>query len=122
MHWRSEQDPPIPTRCDNPECTFHAGPLLWNGKPLALVLDHVNGNNTDNNPNNLRLLCPNCDSQLPTRGGRNKGRIEKAEGGYAFVSKTGRRDYVLPAEPGTYTIPVSDAHLSRSQDSNTQDE
>src|SRR3972149_2431774 len=112
MAWRAAQNPPMPTRCDNNACRFHTDPLLWNDEPLGLILDHINGNSSDNNPNNLRLLCPNCDSQLPPRGGPNKGRIEKAEGGYAFVSKTGRKDYILPAEPGSYSITGSNANLS----------
>ena len=114
LQWRAGQEPPIPIRCDNAECEFHTGPLLWNGEPLGLILDHINGNSSDNNTQNLRLLCPNCDAQLPTRGGGNKGRIEKSEGGYAFVSKDGRRDYVLPAEPGSYTITGKDAGFSQT--------
>lgn len=38
----------------------------WNGQPLVFALDHINGNNRDNRLKNLRLLCPNCDSQQPT--------------------------------------------------------
>lgn len=38
----------------------------WNGKPLILVLDHINGVNNDNRLENLRLVCPNCNSQLDT--------------------------------------------------------
>lgn len=38
----------------------------WNGKPLSLRLDHINGINNDHRLENLRFVCPNCDSQLPT--------------------------------------------------------
>lgn len=40
----------------------------WNGKPLTLILDHKNGNNTDNRLDNLHWVCPNCNSQLGTTG------------------------------------------------------
>lgn len=38
-----------------------------------MVIDHINGDATDNRRENLRLLCPNCDSQLPTFKSRNRG-------------------------------------------------
>lgn len=44
---------------------------VWNDKPLAFHLDHVNGCKTDNRRENLRALCPNCHSQTPTYSGRN---------------------------------------------------
>ena len=43
----------------------------WNDKPIVLELDHVDGNNKNNNLNNLRLLCPNCHSQTDTFRGKN---------------------------------------------------
>jgi hypothetical protein len=104
-HWRQEQTPPIPNRCDVEGCKYYSEPLVWNGKSLKLILDHRNGNNTDDRPENLRFLCPNCDSQqTDTRGGANKGRIEKSDGGFAVVRNSGFRDYVLPAESGVYSL------------------
>jgi Zn finger protein HypA/HybF involved in hydrogenase expression len=44
----------------------------WRGQPLSLVLDHVNGVNNDHRLENLRFLCPNCNSQQETFAGRNK--------------------------------------------------
>lgn len=48
----------------------------WQSKPMPLILDHKNGVNNDNRLENLRFVCSNCDSQLPTyknrRGNKNK--------------------------------------------------
>lgn len=44
----------------------------WNGFSLVMVLDHINGIRNDNRKENLRLLCPNCNSQQRTFSGRNK--------------------------------------------------
>ena len=44
----------------------------WNNKPLVFILDHIDGNADNNYRNNLRLVCPNCDSQLDTYKSKNK--------------------------------------------------
>lgn len=44
----------------------------WNGAPLSLQLDHINGDNMDHRKENLRFLCPNCHSQTNTYAGKNK--------------------------------------------------
>jgi hypothetical protein len=45
----------------------------WNGTPIPLELDHVNGRRDDNRLSNLRILCPNCHAQTSTYRGRNIG-------------------------------------------------
>lgn len=44
---------------------------FWNDKPLTMILDHIDGNSKNNCIDNLRIVCPNCDIQLPTSRGKN---------------------------------------------------
>lgn len=53
-------------------CAICGQTHTWNGKELTLTLDHINGDHYDNRIENLRFLCPNCDSQQPTFGAKNK--------------------------------------------------
>lgn len=49
----------------------------WNGEELHFILDHIDGDATNNKRDNLRLICPNCDSQLPTYKARNIGKCTR---------------------------------------------
>jgi hypothetical protein len=53
------------------KCYICEAPPFWREHPMILILDHINGINDDYRLSNLRLLCPNCNSQTPTFSGRN---------------------------------------------------
>lgn len=46
----------------------------WQGKPITLIVDHIDGDAHNWAIENIQLVCPNCDSQLPTFKGRNVGK------------------------------------------------
>lgn len=48
----------------------------YNGKPLSLQLEHINGVNNDNRLENLCFLCPNCHSQTDTYAGKKLKKIK----------------------------------------------
>lgn len=56
----------------------------WCDKPLTLIVDHIDGDAYNWRISNIRLVCPNCDSQLPTFKGRNKGRSTRK---YTIIQK-----------------------------------
>ena len=56
----------------NKQCAICNMDSTWNGKELHFILDHIDGNAANNVEANLRLICPNCDSQLDTFKSRNK--------------------------------------------------
>ncbi len=45
----------------------------WHGKPVPLVMDHIDGNSDNHSFDNCRIICRNCDGLLPTycKGNKN---------------------------------------------------
>jgi hypothetical protein len=52
----------------------------WNGRHMALVLDHINGVSNDHRLENLRIVCANCAATLDTHCGRNLPRERMCSG------------------------------------------
>jgi len=62
------------------KCPICGNEPIWMGKKLVFVIDHIDGDCSNNKRQNIRFICPNCDSQTDT-----------------FKSKTKnskRRDYI----------------------------
>lgn len=58
------------------------GTSEWQNKPVPLVCDHIDGNNNNSDKNNFRLVCCNCDAQLPTYKSKNRGNGRKYDRDY----------------------------------------
>lgn len=52
------------------ECTIST----WNGKEITLDIDHIDGDWSNCEKDNLRFLCPNCHRQTKNFGSKNKKR------------------------------------------------
>lgn len=53
---------PVCERCGQGE--------IWQGRRMAMILDHVNGVADDHRLENLQIVCPNCAATLETHCGR----------------------------------------------------
>ena len=56
------------------QCAICGNDAYWMDKPITFVLDHIDGNSDNNHRTNLRLICPNCDSQTDTFKSRKRGK------------------------------------------------
>ncbi|NYD42681.1 HNH endonuclease signature motif containing protein [Nocardioides panaciterrulae] len=58
-------------------CVLCGNPGFWQGKPLRLEIDHIDGDYHDNEAENLRYLCPNCHTQTDNFSGLSRGRYSQ---------------------------------------------
>ena len=54
----------------------------WNGQAIPLVCDHIDGDPYNKQLDNHRLVCCNCDAQLPTFKSKNRGNGRKYDREY----------------------------------------
>ena len=59
------------------KCAICGMSTIWNGKNLVFVLDHIDGRSSNNARNNLRCICPNCDSFLIKKDGKNSSKNQR---------------------------------------------
>ena len=56
------------------------GTTEWLGQPINLEIHHIDGNHSNNELDNIQLLCPNCHSYTDNfRGRKNSGKIKVSE-------------------------------------------
>lgn len=61
------------------QCSSCGIKATWNGNPLTLQLDHIDGDCHNNTKENLRWLCPNCHSQTSNYGNKDGHRSKRRQ-------------------------------------------
>jgi Zn finger protein HypA/HybF involved in hydrogenase expression len=90
-------------------CAICGNDGVWNGKPLILQVDHINGDHYDNRLENLRFLCPNCHTQTANFSGKNIHR--KGKTSFAEIKAISNIDRLYVNEPGVPAL-KKDLHCS----------
>lgn len=100
------------------KCAICGQEPIWHGKPMTLILDHIDGINNNDILDNLRWVCPNCNSQLETTGSRNPNRKIFAKKFYCIdcgkeISKGSTR--CIACESKSRTVALNDMIVSREE-------
>lgn len=64
------------TKKQDGKCSICGIIPFWNSKPIVFIVDHIDGNYENNDPHNIRTICPNCNSQTDTFSGKNNDKVE----------------------------------------------
>lgn len=81
----------------HPTCELCGQGETWRGTKMSMVLDHINGVPDDNRLENLRIVCPNCNSTLDTHCGRNLPRERTCPScGSSFQPRDRKHRYCSP--------------------------
>jgi len=60
---------------------------MWHGKKVTFILDHIDGDAKNQSRSNLRVVCPMCDTLLPTFKSRNRGHGRSSARAFYAASK-----------------------------------
>ena len=93
------------------ECSNCGQKGVWDNKKLIMVLDHINGINNDHRLENLRMLCPNCNSQQETFAGRNRKLKEKK----TYYCKKCNKEITVKSKSGLCNRCVKQKHYSHKR-------
>lgn len=71
----------------------------WQGVPIPLELDHIDGEHHNNELENLRLLCPNCHALTDTYRAKNKRTVRSKKEIEKIISDIPEHEEVPKVEP-----------------------
>lgn len=86
----------------------------WNGRPIPLELEHINGIHSDNRIENLTLLCPNCHAQTDTYRGKNQKRAGVGQRRAGTLKMSDEERSIAGSTPATRTCSCGSAMSNRS--------
>ena len=100
------------------KCSICGQEPFWQEQEMPLILDHINGINNDDRLENLRWVCPNCNSILPTTGSRNPRRKNVAKKYYCQdcgceISKKSKR--CVSCDAKFRTVPIEKMQITREE-------
>jgi hypothetical protein len=92
------------------QCELCGQGEMWQGRSMALILDHINGVATDNRIENLQIVCPNCAATLDTHCGR-KNRRDVAPRACTYCSQ----EFIPKFPSQRYCSQICGSHRSGSR-------